>query len=192
MRLEGGLFLTDEFVAFAKDHVMFLSIMSRVPARKDDALLRAYGFRGFPSMAVLSPGLGKLSSPRGRSVEAFKAAVSQAKAMIADDPDGVAAKDKAAEAAIKQSNKKRAFLGVRGAGASKEAKGVAINVIEGKAASKAGLQDGDSIYEVDGNAVSTLQELAKYLGTRSVGDEVTLKLLRGGEDLTIKVKLGTE
>lgn len=57
---------------------MFLSVMSRVRGRKDDNLLKTYGFRGFPSFAALDATGKMLAKPRGRSLAAFETLMEQA------------------------------------------------------------------------------------------------------------------
>lgn len=48
------MFSKKDFQTWAKDNVvLFASIMTRIEGRKDDALLSEYGFRGFPSLALL-------------------------------------------------------------------------------------------------------------------------------------------
>lgn len=190
IRLESGPFLTDEFVEFAKDKVMYLSIASQVPGREYDNMLGAYGFRGFPSIAVLSAGGANLSSPEERNVAAFKTAVTKAKKMIKEEADVVAAKEKEAAEAIKKAHKKKGFMGVQAAGETGEEKGVAIDPIEGQAAAKAGMQKGDSVYEVDGEEITSIQELAAYLSDKEPGYEIIVKFLRGGEEKSVQFKLG--
>ena len=53
--MEGGALLDPKFKDFSKNHVMFLSIETRITDRKHDTLLQEKGFRGFPSFAVLFP-----------------------------------------------------------------------------------------------------------------------------------------
>jgi hypothetical protein len=48
------VFSKQEFQSWAKRSVVpFAAVMTRIEGRKDDDLLRTYGFRGFPSMALL-------------------------------------------------------------------------------------------------------------------------------------------
>ena len=48
------MFSNKEFQSFAGEStVLFASVMTKIEGRKDDELLRTYGFRGFPSMAIL-------------------------------------------------------------------------------------------------------------------------------------------
>lgn len=57
-------------------------------------------------------------------------------------------------------------------------------------AEKAGIKAEDVITEVDGRAIRDFAELRNQVGLRRVGDEVSLKLFRGGKARTVKVKLG--
>lgn len=64
------------------------------------------------------------------------------------------------------------------------------DVIPGGPAEKAGLKAGDIIVEFDGRAVKGLQDYTEILFARKPGDEVTLKIRRGTETLTVKAVLG--
>jgi S1-C subfamily serine protease len=50
---------------------------------------------------------------------------------------------------------------------------------------------GDIITSVDGNAVSSVQDISNYINTRNVGDNITLSVLRNGSNTDIQVTLGT-
>ncbi len=48
------MFSKSDFQSWAKGNVVrFAAVMTKIEGRKDDSLLRTYGFRGFPSMALL-------------------------------------------------------------------------------------------------------------------------------------------
>ena len=76
-----------------------------------------------------------------------------------------------------------------------------VSVVSGGPADKAGLKaggsssdgtltaGGDVITAVDGKAVSTIQDLSSYISTKSVGDTVTLTILRNGQSSTLQVTL---
>jgi S1-C subfamily serine protease len=76
-----------------------------------------------------------------------------------------------------------------------------VSVVSGGPADKAGLKagsvnsdgtlaaGGDVITAVDGNAVTTIEQLSAYVSTKSVGNTVTLTILRGGQTQTVKVTL---
>jgi len=64
-----------------------------------------------------------------------------------------------------------------------------LAVIPGSPADKAGLAENDIILEVNGVKVDQDNRLENLISKYSVGDEITLKLLRKGEEKQIKVKL---
>ncbi|MDD4930832.1 MAG: trypsin-like peptidase domain-containing protein [Candidatus Colwellbacteria bacterium] len=63
-------------------------------------------------------------------------------------------------------------------------------VVSGSPAEKAGLKDGDIIFEADGKKLGTSRSLASVIGERSPGDTIDIKVRRGNEVLVIKVSLG--
>jgi putative serine protease PepD len=73
--------------------------------------------------------------------------------------------------------------------------GVAIIAVErGSAASNAGLRSsadgtGDVILEIDGKAMTAFEDLADYIDSKSVGDEVKIKVHRDGEDIELTATL---
>ena len=107
----------------------------------------------------------------------------------------------------------RAWLGITGttltqdlasqAGISASQGVYVIKVSPGSPAEKAGLKGsgtgssgspntgGDVITAADGKAMSTINDLTNYLGTKQVGNEVTLSVLHEGTTINIKVILGT-
>ena len=62
-------------------------------------------------------------------------------------------------------------------------------VIPGSPADKIGLKEKDVILEVDSKKVTAKTPLQTLIGTKSPGDEVTLKIWRGGKEMTLKAKL---
>ena len=79
-------------------------------------------------------------------------------------------------------------------------KGVLVtSVVQDGPADKAGVQGvdpstdnsklGDIITAVDGNAVSQVQDITAYLDNKKVGDTVTLKIIRNGQTMDVKVTL---
>lgn len=64
-------------------------------------------------------------------------------------------------------------------------------VVEGGPADEAGLQDGDIITAVDGQAVDRDNPLDLQVLRFAPGDEVTLQVLRNGESLDLTATLGT-
>lgn len=63
------------------------------------------------------------------------------------------------------------------------------SVLAGSPAEKAGLKEKDIIVKIDGTAIDEKNSLISLIGRKSVGDEVTLTVIRDGKEQTIKVKL---
>lgn len=64
-----------------------------------------------------------------------------------------------------------------------------LAVVPGSPADKAGLMENDIILEANGAKIDEEHSLAVLIGKFKVGDELTLKILRQGENKEIKVKL---
>lgn len=64
-------------------------------------------------------------------------------------------------------------------------------VIADSPAAKAGIKEGDIITKVDGRAVDQSTSLTSLLGKHTVGDKVTLHIVRDGKQLTLEATLGT-
>jgi putative serine protease PepD len=81
-----------------------------------------------------------------------------------------------------------AYLGV-----SLEDDGAArlVNVVDGSPAARAGLRTGDVVVEVDGKAIETGDELREAIDAKKPGDELELKVQRGGDERDVTVELGT-
>ncbi len=62
-------------------------------------------------------------------------------------------------------------------------------VLPDSPADKAGLQEEDIIVSVDDVKIDEKNSLTSILGRKSVGDEVTLKVIRGGEEISLKATL---
>ncbi len=62
-------------------------------------------------------------------------------------------------------------------------------IIPNSPADEAGLQDEDIIVEVGGEKVDELNTLSTLLGHYNVGDEVELKVIRDGDEITLKATL---
>jgi S1-C subfamily serine protease len=58
------------------------------------------------------------------------------------------------------------------------------------AAEKAGLKENDIILEADGQKIDKDHSLAKIIQDHNVGDKVTLKVLRDGKEMEMRVVLG--
>jgi putative serine protease PepD len=83
----------------------------------------------------------------------------------------------------------RGYLGVRLAPLDS---GVRLaDVIDGEAADDAGLRAGDTVLEAGGRKVSTAGDIQSAVAARKPGDELELKIRRGGSERTVTVKLGT-
>jgi len=63
-------------------------------------------------------------------------------------------------------------------------------VISGTGAEEAGLERDDIILEFNGDRITTDNSLAKIIQRYMAGDNITLKVLRGEEELTLNVTLG--
>ncbi len=78
-----------------------------------------------------------------------------------------------------------------------------VSVNPGSPAEKAGLKGGnlditgapapggDVITAVDGNTVTSVQDLSSYINTKNVGDSITLSVIRDGSEIDVQVTLGT-
>jgi S1-C subfamily serine protease len=58
------------------------------------------------------------------------------------------------------------------------------------AAEGAGIQAADVILEIDGKKVATSSEVAEIIGDHAAGDQISIKVQREGEDLTLNATLG--
>jgi membrane-associated protease RseP (regulator of RpoE activity) len=68
---------------------------------------------------------------------------------------------------------------------------VIVNVQPGSAAARAGLLAGDVITTVNGRAVTSEREVTQAIGRLAAGDKVTLGILRGSQEMTVEVTLGS-
>ncbi|MDH3293164.1 MAG: trypsin-like peptidase domain-containing protein, partial [Acidimicrobiia bacterium] len=83
------------------------------------------------------------------------------------------------------------FLGVTGQPPDDGAAGVEIvEVTAGSAADAAGLRSGDRVLSLDGAPVTQIEELAGLVLARQAGDQVTLHVVRGDQELEIEAVLG--
>ena len=64
-----------------------------------------------------------------------------------------------------------------------------VSIISGSPADKAGLQEKDIITKVNNDSIDENNSLTSVLGRHSVGDKVTLTVIRDGKTLTIPVTL---
>ena len=73
----------------------------------------------------------------------------------------------------------------------KEKKGALVaQVVPGSPAEKAGIEQGDIIFEFDGKDVSSSKDLPRIVASTPVGKTLTVKLSRNGKALDRQVKLG--
>ncbi len=76
-------------------------------------------------------------------------------------------------------------------GLKKDQRGVIItNLPKDSPAAKAGLERSDVVIAIEGQEVSTPQDLRNRVAARAPGSEVELRVLRDGKEKTIKAKLG--
>lgn len=84
------------------------------------------------------------------------------------------------------------YLGVRGADAVGDRSGSTITSVEpGSPAAAAGLEADDVVTAVDDHQVSSMIDLVAQISTNRPGDRVTLTVVRGGQERTIEVTLGS-
>ncbi len=65
-----------------------------------------------------------------------------------------------------------------------------VRVLPNSSAEQAGLKVGDIIVQIDNSPVASTQELQNVIIRKDVGQTVSLKIYRGNQQLTVKVKLG--
>jgi len=63
-------------------------------------------------------------------------------------------------------------------------------VVKDSPADKAGIKEGDVILKINGDEINQDKPLIGLLGKYQPGDEVTLRVLRDGKEMDVKVKLG--
>lgn len=63
-------------------------------------------------------------------------------------------------------------------------------IISGGPADKAGVKEGDIITKVDGTSINQTTSLTSVLDRASVGQKVTLTIVRGNKTINIDVTLG--
>ncbi|MCA8968890.1 MAG: hypothetical protein KDC95_03875 [Planctomycetes bacterium] len=77
------MFSKEEFQTWAKENVvLFASIMTKIDGRQDDALLRDYGFGGFPSMAMLDGDGEAITKKVERELPAMKETFAKCNAFL--------------------------------------------------------------------------------------------------------------
>jgi hypothetical protein len=90
---------------------------------------------------------------------------------------------------VKIDYRRGALLGV-GSKLNAEEPAVVGTVQPGSAAAEAGVQVGDTIQKFQGQPVPSFKALTTMIGKHRAGEEVTLEILRGGQPVELKLKLG--
>ncbi len=85
-----------------------------------------------------------------------------------------------------ETRSKRGWLGVHLDGSG------VIEVVEGGAADKAGLQDDDRILEMDGQEIDSSSDIIRIMRGTQPGDSMRIKVMRGDEQKTFNVKLAEQ
>jgi putative serine protease PepD len=84
------------------------------------------------------------------------------------------------------------FLGINGATPTDGTLGALVSlVVDASPADVAGLEVGDLIIEVDGELVTTMEQLAADFKFFRPGDEIDIEVLRGGRRITLQVTVGS-
>ena len=65
-------------------------------------------------------------------------------------------------------------------------------IVEGSPAERAGIQPDDIITRINGDKVTTANDLARIIGKKKVGDAVSFTVWREGEERSFTVTLGTQ
>ncbi len=101
---------------------------------------------------------------------------------------------------IQYSKVKRPYIGITGMDLDEETAkannlvvGIYVKAIDDfSAAEKAGLKIGDVIIEADGKDITTMDELNEIKNSHQIGDEMTVKVNRNGEERDLTITLGEQ
>ena len=101
---------------------------------------------------------------------------------------------------IQYSKVKRPYIGITGmdldeqtAKANNLVEGIYVKAIDDfSAAEKAGLKIGDVIIQADGKDIKTMDELNEIKNSHQIGDEMTVKINRDGEERDLTITLGEQ
>ena len=101
---------------------------------------------------------------------------------------------------IQYNKVRRPYLGITGSTVTEKiskmynlAIGVYVQSVDTFAkAGTSGLKGGDVITQIDGKEIKTMDELTEYIKSKNIGDTVTLKINRSGEELEIKCELSEQ
>ena len=66
---------------------------------------------------------------------------------------------------------------------------VYIYSVDTDTAKKAGFEAGDLVAEVDGQNITTIDDLTSVIASHKVGDKLTFKVIRNNQELTIDLEL---
>lgn len=67
-----------------------------------------------------------------------------------------------------------------------------MNIVEGSPAERAGIQPDDIITRINGDKVTTTNDLARIIGKKKVGDSVSFTVWREGQERSFTLTLGTQ
>ena len=67
---------------------------------------------------------------------------------------------------------------------------VVASVSKGGPAEKAGLEVGDIITKLDGQAIGSMDEMIQLMESKNIGDSITLTYVRNGQENTATVTIG--
>ena len=152
------------------------------PGNSGGALVNAGGQLIGINSAIASLGSsGGSSSQSGNIGIGFAIPVDQAKSIA----DQLISSGKAAHAYLGVNSKDDVVTD----GSAKRAAAVIARVVNGTPAAKAGLQVGDAIIAVDGKSIDGSLSLVAQVRERTVGDKVTIKIVRDGQNKDISVIL---
>ena len=101
---------------------------------------------------------------------------------------------------IQYSKVKRPYIGITGMDLDEETAkannlvvGIYVKAIDDfSAAEKAGIKIGDVIIQADGKDIKTMDELNEIKNSHQIGDEMTVKVNRDGEERDLTIKLGEQ
>jgi len=154
------------------------------PGNSGGALVNAGGQLIGINSSIASLGSSSGSSQSGNIGIGFAIPVNEAKSIA----DQLITTGKASHAYLGVSSKDDVVT----QGSAKRAAAVITNVASGTPADKAGLQAGDAIVAVDGDSIDGSLSLVAQVRERTVGDKVTIKIVRDGQNKDIGVTLASK
>jgi len=151
------------------------------PGNSGGALVNAGGQLVGINSAIASLGSGGASSQGGNIGIGFAIPVNEVRSI--------------ADQLISSGKATHPYLGVASKndvvadGSARRAAAVLTDVVRGTPADQAGLRAGDAVIAVDGESVDGFLSLVAQVRERSVGDKVTLKVVRDGQSRNVDVTL---